>query len=99
MTRDEFRAELVATFDDAFAVSYFDRSYFRDGPSPTLRPWSYTAERKFLGEASMVVKRAGVKLLPPDPEHLKPVDRQQRYANGDLPRQDGAPPAKPRRST
>lgn len=94
MTSVEFRAELVKAFGDAFAVSYFDRSEFREGSIPTLRPWSYTAERKFLGEASMIVKREGVMLMPPDPEHLKPIDMQRQYANGDRPSLDEPPPVK-----
>lgn len=98
MTRDEFRAELVKTFGNDFAVSYFDRSaYSSSGPQPTLRPWSFTAERKFLGEASTVVKRENVKLLPPDPEHLKPVEHQRQYANGDWPNRDAMPTGKGRR--
>lgn len=75
MTWQELRDEIVHVFGEPFAYSYLDRSEFRPGSTPMLRPWSFTAERKFKEEAKHVLERAGVKLLPADPEHLKPKQR------------------------
>ena len=75
MTRQQFRNALVDTFNEAFAYSYFDRSDFNEGSTPTLRPWSFTAERKFRDEARNLCNKLGVKLLPADPAHLKPKMR------------------------
>lgn len=76
MTRQQLRDEIVHTFGEPFAYSYFDRSEFRPGTPAMLRPWSFTAERKFKEEAKALLEREGVKLLPADPEHLKPKERR-----------------------
>jgi len=76
MTKEDFREILVRDHSEAFAYSYFDKSYFKPGTPPELRPWSFTADRKFKEEARNTIQREGIKLLTPNPEHLKPTMRR-----------------------
>ena len=72
MTREEFRDHLVDDLGEAFAVSYFDRSDFVDGRAPMVQPWSFVAMERFKDRAGRLLERLDVRMIAPDPEHLRP---------------------------